>query len=445
VLEAPLGDRTAGADRDQAPASAPRRVPGRPVRWLVAGLILVRVAAIALLLASGVEDDHSILGGDARRYEAIVGGEGTPYRDFDVEFPPVAVGLMALVDGPTTWQTLLFLAVSQLALELATAAVLRWAWGGRTAVAYLLLGTPMAFFPFPYVRIDFLSVFLAVVGLALLRRRSDVAGGVALAVAVFAKLWPLAVAPSLLVRSRWRGLAAWVATGTAGLVAWVAWAGTAGPSQVVTFRGATGWQIESLPGIVLHLLDPSGSTVQQGAWRTAVAMPGWSRPLLTALSVVTVAAAWWVAARRCRHPGPAGPSGAQAPSADPEDDVERIVVLDGLAPLAAVLGLIVFSPIISPQYLLWCIPFAAVIAARGHRTLTGLMAGIVVLTTYVLATIHGQIRGDLYATVPIVVRNVGLVVVLGLCLRALAITPTPSSAPGDAPMDRQGVSWRRSV
>lgn len=420
VLEAPPDDLAAGADRGEAPPSAPRRVVGRPraVWWLVAGLILVRLVAIAVLMASGVEDEHSILGGDARRYEAILAGEGTPYRDFEVEYPPVALGLMDLIDGSTTWQTLLFLALSQLALELVIAAVIRWSWGGRTAVAYLLLGTPMAFFPFPYARIDFLSVFLAVAGLALVRRRADVAGGATLAVAVFAKLWPLAVAPTLLVRRRWRGLGAWVATGAAGLLAWVAWAGTGGPSQVVTFRGATGWQIESLPGIVLHMVDPGGSTVQQGAWRTAVTVPEWSRLLLAVLSVMIVVAAWWLAARWCGPPDP---------EPDPGRETERAVVLDGLAPLAAVLGLIVCSPIISPQYLLWCVPFAAVLAARGERAVTGLMVGIVVLTTYALATIHGQIRGELYATVPVVARNVLLVAVLVLCLRRLASRRAPST------------------
>ncbi len=417
MLEARLDEPTAGAGREAAPASTPRRVVGRHVVWwLVVGLIVIRLVAVGLLLASGVEDEHSILGGDARRYEAIVAGEGTPYRDFEVEFPPVALGLMHVVHGMTTWQTLLFLALSQLALELATAAVIRWAWGGRTAVAYLLLGTPMAFFPFPYVRIDFVSVFLAVLGLALVRKRAEVAGGSLLAVAVFAKLWPLAVAPALLVRRRWRGLAAWAVTGAAGALAWVAWAGTSGLSQVVTFRGATGWQIESLPGAVAHMIDPGGSTVQQGAWRTAVAMPVWSRPLLTLLSVATVAVSWWLAARS-RTPTPPGRATGV------EDDV---VVLDGLAPLAAVLGLLIFSPIISPQYVLWCVPFAAVIVARGHRLLTWLMVGVIVLTTYGLATIHGQIPGELYATVPVLVRNALLVVVLAVCLRELA---TRSAAP----------------
>jgi hypothetical protein len=383
--------------------------PTKPLRsqtgWIVVGLlVLVRVLSIVVLLNSGVEDRDSILGGDGRRYEEIASSWGVPYEDFEVEYPPVALAFIHLIATDDTHETLTRLALSQLALELVVAGVLAWAWNRRAAVVYLVLGTPIIFFPFAYARLDLLTVAMAVGAVALLKKGYDRLGGVTLGLAVFAKLWPLALVPLPLVQRRWRSVVAIVVTGVLGLVVWDGLFGTDGFSQVVTFRGSRGWQIESFPGVVLHMLDPSASTVEQGAWRTGADMPAAARALLTVASMVTVAAAWWFADRR-----------AVTSADDPDDNVRY-----ALAPLAAVLALLVFSPIISPQYILWFLPFAAVLAAAGQRTLGWLALAVSALTTFVLATIHAQVDGRLYATVPILVRNGLLVVMLVICLRELS-------------------------
>jgi hypothetical protein len=396
-------------------------------------LVLARVISIGVLLHSGVEDENSILGGDARRYEVILSGEGTPYRDFEVEYPPLALGLMKLVDRPTPLGTLTVLAVSQLALELATASVLAWAWSRRAAVVYLVLGTPMVLFPFPWVRIDLLSVFLAVLGLALLRRgRHEAGGGIALAASVFAKLWPVVLAPVMVLRRQWRGLTAWAVTGAAALLAWVAWSGVDGIFQIVTFRGADGWQIESIPGIVLHALDPQGSTVEQGAWRTAASVPPVLRTGISVAGLVVVGLAWWWA-RRAVDPGVEA-AGVDRPVQVPEAAVvsgmtRADLVIEGLAPLAAVLALLVFSTIISPQYVLWFLPFAALVTARGDWWIGGLALGVVGLSTLGLGWIHGLIPGEWHAVAVIMARNVLLVALLVVALHRLhrAAHPRPAT------------------
>jgi hypothetical protein len=380
----------------------------------VALLVLARLVAVGALLISGVEDEHSVLGGDARRYEVITSSEGTPYRDFEVEYPPVALGLMKLVDRPTPLATIALLAISQLALELATAGVLAWAWSKRSAVTYLVLGTPMVLFPFPYVRIDLLSVFLAVLGLALLRRRRDTGGGVVLAISVFAKVWPVVTAPVMVVRRQWTGLTAWAITGAAGLAAWVAWAGTDGLSQILTFRGADGWQIESIPGIVLHALDPEGSTVQEGAWRTAVSAPGAVRNLLTLAGLAVVVLAWWMA-WRAAHRRPRDTTRPVEVAGLTDDDL----VVEALAPLAAVLAMLIFSTIISPQYVLWFLPFAALATARGDRTIGALSLAAGFLSMLGLAWIHGLIPGEWHAMTVIAARNLVLVALLAVTLHRL--------------------------
>ncbi|WP_334145004.1 glycosyltransferase 87 family protein, partial [Rhabdothermincola sp.] len=377
--------------------------------WLALLLIAIRIVSVVAVLHSGVEEEHSILGGDALRYETITSSDGWPYRDFEVEYPPVTLAVLELVVGQDHLDTLTRLAVSQLVADLAVAALLGWGWGRRSAVAYLLLGTPMVLFPFPYLRIDLVSVLLAVLGLALLRRAHEISAGTSLALAVLAKLWPLAVLPRLLVERRWRALATVVVVGSLGTAIWLGLGGIRGVEQVVSYRGARGWQIESLPGAVLHLLDPAASRLEQGAWRTGTPMPGWSRPLLTLASLSTVVAAWWLVGR--------------GPDRSPR-------VLDGVAPLAAVVGLLVFSPIISPQYVVWLMPFVAIAAAHGERVLGWLGLAVSALTTFILASIHAQIEGRLYAMLPILVRNGLLVAMLVLALRTLGERSTGPATDG---------------
>jgi len=396
----PAVGRAPGASEGDAPGagSAPRGWPWWAPWALLAGLVAIRVVAIAVLLSTGVADEHSVLGGDARRYAEYFQG-GTPYRDFPVEYPPLTLALAWLLHRPSLWASLALLAASQLAVELLITAVLWRTWGRRTGLTYLVLGTPMVAFPFPYVRIDLLSVLLAVSGAALLRRRHAAAGGTVLAAAVFAKVWPLVLAPAMLVRRQWRGLLAWAATGAVGLAAWVAWAGTSALEQVATFRGAKGWQIESFPGVLIHISDPAASRVEQGAWRTAVEVPGWAKVAM-AVAVLTVVVLAWLGATRA--------SGAA-----------RELAVDAYAPLAAVVAMLVFAPILSPQYVLWFVPFAAVAAARGDRLVGWLTLVVTALTTFILASIHAQTEGARWATYPIVVRNLVLVALGAVVLHRL--------------------------
>lgn len=424
---------TARAETHDDPA------PTRPAapRWsrfsrrmilLVLALVVVRIVAIGILLGSGVEQEDSVLGGDARRYEQIDSSAGTPYRDFDTEYPPVILTVIKAVHAPTTLETIARLAVTQLVLELATAALLAWGWSRRVGIAYLLLGTPMVFFPFPWVRTDLVPVFLVVAAMVALRKNRQVLAGALVGLAVFAKLWPVAVAPVFLVRRQMRAFAAWGLTTAMGLALWVLWAGTSGIEQVFTFRGAKGWQIESLPGIVAHMVDPATAHVEQGAWRTALEVPSAVRLGLTAVSGVVVVLAWWLADQR----------GRDRPTRTEDDATvrrRRDVAQFGLAPLAAVTGLLVFASIISPQYVLWLLPFAAIVAVDAADTWVGptigwLTLAISALTTFGLATIHPMVDGALYSTGAVLVRNLGLVALLVIALVALRGRATARTCAG---------------
>ncbi len=411
-----------------APASPPHGRPGatgpfttgRRFWALVAVLVGIRLLALGVVLNSGQEQDDSILGGDARRYTQMATSVGKPYVDYEIEYPPLVLGSIRLiVDPDDKMTTLIRLGLSQLALDLATAAALWWGFGRRVLLTYLLLGAAFLPYPLPYMRLDLLSVFLASLGWALLRRRRETAGGGLLALSVFAKVWPLAVAPLLLVERRRRATVAFIATGAAGALAWGLWSGFGGMVQVVSFRGATGWQVESLPGNVLQIMDHTRTHFESGAWRIGT-MPGFSRPLFGLLSIGFTAVAWWWVR-------PAVLASAASPG---PDEARLEAVRFGVAPLVAVTAFLVFSSIISPQYMLWLLPYAAVAASHAPRRYFAPVFLVNGLSALGLAVIHGQFDGAWWATVPVLARNlllVWLLVVAMADLRPARRTVRPSA------------------
>jgi hypothetical protein len=156
-------------------------------RFLLLFVLLagVRFAVVPIALSSDATapSKYRILPGDARRFHKIASHEGQPYRDFAVEYPPVMVAAIDVIDGGSFRSTTVRLMWSQLVVDLAVAAVVAWAWGRRAGIAYLVLGVPFLLYPFIYLRLALLSVFLAVLGIGLVRRRHQYAGGATLAIA----------------------------------------------------------------------------------------------------------------------------------------------------------------------------------------------------------------------------------------------------------------------
>ena len=118
-------------------------------------------------------------------------------------------------------------------------------------------------------------------------------------------------------------------------------------------------------------------------------MYGWARTLLLVGTIVVVTWAWFRASRAA-----AG---------------FRDIALEAYAPLACTLALLVLAPIISPQYILWIMPFAALAAANGDRLIGWLALAVSALTTFLIASIHAQTAGARWATYPVVARNALLV------------------------------------
>ena len=226
--------------------------------------------------------------------------------------------------------------------------------------------------------------------LALVKKRHSIAGGAGLAVACFAKLWPFVLAPRLMAKGQRRGLAAFALVGAAGMALWVGLTGTGGPEQVLTFRGAAGWQIESTIGSMVHSFGSAPARMEQGAMRVG-AVPDFARLGLPILGIALVGLVWWLAARsRCQE--------------------DRM--LDGLAPLGAVTALLVTATILSPQYVSWLLPFAAIAWASGERAVTWLTAGAALLSTLGLNLVKELNAGQSFPAMVVLVRNVVLLALL---------------------------------
>jgi len=396
-------------------APSHRRAASSRAWWLLVFVLVAgRIAVVPITLdQAAVQGSKKVLTGDIRRFYNIATHAGTPYRDFKVEYPPVMLGAIEVLDSSTMHGSTVATMWSQLVLDLAVALLLWWGWGRRSAVAYLILGTPFLFYPFLYLRLDLLSVALAVAGVALVRRRKPALGGATLALACFAKVWPVLLVPSLLIRRSWRAVAAFCAVGAAGLAAWVAWVGTKGLHQVLSMRGAVGWEVESAVGAVVRLFSPDAVRLSQGAWRFGT-VPSWANVVLTGLMLATIAGAWLLAYRHHPH---------------------GTAVLDGTAVIAAIGGFLIFSPLLSPQFMIWIVPFAAIAAARGDKLVGGLVLAVVALSVADLNLVFELVHTN--GVVPqgiVLVRNLLLVVLVGVCLARLvrqARQPAVAAVPAE--------------
>jgi hypothetical protein len=179
---------------------------------------------------------------------------------------------------------------------------------------------------------------LILAAIVLAERRREALGGVLFGAGVLFKLWPVVVLPILFFRRRLRALWIALAVTGGGVLVWAVAFGTDAVGQVASYRGATGWQIESLFGAVVRLMTGEDIRVEAGASRIGHAPTAalWGLRFATFL---LVALAWRLARDRSVDPA-GGPS------------------------LASVACLLVLSPVASPQYVAWLLPWAAVVAAE---------------------------------------------------------------------------------
>jgi len=320
------------------------------------GSLVLRVAILVITIRQGLVGQ---LSDDLARFREIFLAPGTPYRSFPVEYAPGELVFIRLFGSvsPTTLATRV--ALVAFVADIATWAAIRWAFGSGPSRTYLVLGTPLLLFI--YRRFDLVSVAVAAWAIALVVRGRERTGWVTFAAAILTKLWPLVVVPALVVQRRGRALVAGALTTALGVAVWVIVSGPDALRQVATFRGATGWGVESSVGSVVWIATGGPVRLEQGAPRVGD-VPGWAS-VASAVVLVAVVVAIWVLAN------------------DRPDDAP------GAATLAAVGALIACSPLFSLQYAAWLLPWAAIASARGHRAMVR-VTGVVTLLTAALFIVY---------------------------------------------------------
>lgn len=311
---------------------------GARMERLAAILLIAHVViAVVFVLWHPVHVEHE----DVARFVQIATEPGLAYRDFGVEYAPLETVLVDMVFETSVGRAIPRAALISLLCDIGLFLVIRMAWGLRSATTYLLVTVPLqVFMPF---RLDYVPTLLVVGAFARARERHERSAGILLAVAILFKLWPVVLLPAVLLRRQWRMLAWSGAAVAIGGIGWLAVGGIQSIRYVTSFRGASGWQVESSIGSLLAVLGLP-LRIEAGAVRVGE-IPSWAPVALRAISVGVLIAVW-LRARR-------GP-----------------VDLAGFPAAAAVATVIAFSPVSSSQYVAWLAPWAAIgIEERSRQAL----------------------------------------------------------------------------
>jgi hypothetical protein len=337
-----------------------------------------------------------------------------PYRDFGFEYPPGALIPIRLAGEDIDYLSLLMLGcavVIQLAAWTAGGPVAGWCIAALPVLAGALVRTHFDLFP----------TALALVGLALIlarpRRGAVELGFVVLALGTMTKLWPAALAAVAFCwllgrgerRLALRSGAIFVLIVLATGIPFAALGGF--PSTMVRFHLDRPVQIESSAASVLELIGGShvtGDPVLHDDFKSN-GLDGGAADVVAALStlalLISAALILRLAARRPTRDGLA------------------------LAALAITLAFVVFSKVLSPQYVVWLLPLAAVAAGHGYRLAPALVA-VASLTTQLWfpANYFDVVYQHAWAVVTVGVRNALLLAALVATARALARSPLPAAA-----------------
>jgi hypothetical protein len=285
---------------------------------------------------------HAFPAGDAWQYPPGAGLLMLVPRLVSVGYGEAFVGLMLLVD----------LAGLLLLARLGRRSV------DDTGVWVWLLGMPLLG-AFAVLRFDLVPTVIAIAALLVIHRRPAWFGTLAgLGAAI--KAWPL-----LLLFGEWDRArlvrAVLAATATAALVVAVSAIAFGDATGFLSHGGGRGLQEEAVATIPWQLDqivsgDPYPRAIRFGAWEVATPTADTVATLLRwlSLAVLAAAAAWWRLRERAIRAGSEG----LAEAAVSRDFVFTLVLL-----------VVVVSPVLSTQYMVWLLGLAAVVLSAGSARL----------------------------------------------------------------------------
>jgi hypothetical protein len=311
----------------------------------------------------------SDVGGYHERATLMRAGQ-VPYRDFPFEYPPAALAVM-LLPAYLPWGYETSFAVLMWACGVGCIAVAAWALrtagadARRTWAALLAIGlSPLVLGSLFDTRFDLWPTLLAIAAVAAAARERPLLSGGLLGLGFAAKLWPAVLLPIVAVhlwrrRGRDAALAVVAAFVVVAAACFLPFAvlGADGLHAMFSDQLNRPLQVESLGAAVLmaaqHLgMQPPRTINSHGAQALSGRGAGLAADLSTLLEIVAVVAVWILYSLRRRA------------------DVEGLL----LAAAAAVTALVAFDKVLSPQYLIWVVPF--VFLVRGGR---GILVGALLL------------------------------------------------------------------
>jgi len=383
----------------------------RPVLLLAPAAALAAIWAVALFHGP-TADTHITDVNVYRGYADALSAGNAPYSGFAFEYPPLALvpmWLAGLADaGSYASYDVSFavvMLVAALVVMLLTAALAREraltaAW--IVALAPLLTGAVVR------THFDLVPVALMLAALLALTRGRPTAGFALLGVGAMTKLFPALLVPVA---------AAWLIASGRGREAARAFAAFAAVVAVVSLpflgRGYIDAyryqldrpvQIESTSASVLFALG--GSQVTGGpsvpdAYKSNGLVGGSADAVQALFTVLLLGVLALVVALVVRGP--------------PTEDSLL------LGSLAALLAFAALGKVLSPQFLIWVVPFAAIAWTRGERGLALMLGGAVLLTQLEFPGRYTSLVGEHTPVILLVaVRNAVLLAALGLTLGRLA-------------------------
>ncbi|HXV56927.1 MAG TPA: glycosyltransferase 87 family protein [Gaiellaceae bacterium] len=347
--------------------------------------------------------------------EAMAAGE-VPYRDFELEYPPGALPVFLLPAlGPEEHYRSLFellmwtCAAAMLALVVRALASLG-AVPGRVLAGAVFAGVfPLLLGSVVLTRYDLWPAALTAAALAALLSGRDRLAFAVLGLAVSAKLYPLVLLPPALAflwrrrggREAFLALGAFAAVLAAAVLPFAAIAPDGLWASVERQLGRP-LQIESLGASVLLAGQQLGlyeATVvsTHGSQNLAGALPDALAVVQTVLQAAALLGVWALAAR-----GPLGPARLAAASA------------------ASVAAFVAFGKVLSPQFLVWIVPLAALVAGRGERTVLALAGAALVATQLWFPTRYWDVVALEPAGWLVLVRNVLLLALVAVLVALTA-------------------------
>jgi len=427
----------------ELPLSAPadKTLPTTDIPWrTLAGVIALglalQAAVFGLLFPHLWYNLHYITDIDIYNWYASLMHQGLqPYRDFHVEYPPLAVPIFVLpghvgsLAHYTTWFSyLMFLFALGMTAVTGAAAVALWPTGRRAyaAVALLALATA-ATGAILENRYDIVVALVIAFFTLFLIQRQLLAASFALGVGFALKLTPVALLPLVLLfvtRPR-RALGPLTLFAFAAVLPFVPYviSSPRGIWYVFQYHLHRPLQVESVlatPLMVGRALHIIGGHWVYSHGSHAIAAPGayllatLSGPLTLAALAVTYAV---IVRRRALL--------RAAPRIAP------------LAVLAVILTIMAFGKVLSPQYVIWMLPVVALVGVQ-DGVLATLALATLLLTQVEFPARYGDLLAFDRATVLVVAaRNLLLVVTLVMTLWRLA--KLPDEPPADASHDPSGV------